>query len=65
MNILEHYIIKIVSKEWVSGVYEGEEYKYLKVKFLADCYGDIREYEETYNSEEGLQRDLENGYFMA
>jgi hypothetical protein len=63
MNLLEHYIKEVISIEDVPRV-DWIDKKFLKVRLIADCYGDIREYERWFGEEE-WEMIKEQGYFMA
>jgi hypothetical protein len=63
MNLLEHYIKEIISVEDVPHE-DWMNKKYLKVKLVANCYGDIRQYERWFGEEE-WGKVKEQGYFMS
>ena len=57
MNLLEHYIIEVISKEHIEN--------YIKVNLKVDCYGSISNMTRYYTNEQELQEDISRGYFLA
>lgn len=74
MNLLEHYIMEIISVEDVTKEFEKfmrkemPEYifdePFLKVKIIVNCYGIEKEY-ETYWKKSQYEKYKSKGYFMA
>ena len=69
MNLLEHYIIKVISKEDVTEKYQKHIHhqlyqKILKVTCLVDCYG-IKEEQTHYWLESDWNRYEKQGFYMA
>lgn len=63
MNILEIYIEEVISVEEVPHV-EWMNQKYLNVKLIANCYGNVKEYERWFGEKEWEQVQKQ-GYFMG
>ena len=59
MNLLEHYIIKIISEE------PNKKYGGVDIVAEADCYGDKREYKHYACTKEQWEKEKQQGYWMA
>lgn len=59
MNLLEHYIIKVISIKDLD-VFDS----LIEVKALCDCWGNKRIYTHV-TTRENWERELKQGYFMA
>lgn len=75
MNLLEHYIEKVVSvedvtKEWEKYMQETEDTNFvetdpmLEIKMLVNCYGNIKETTQCYHKSE-WDKIQEQGYYVA
>lgn len=67
MNILEHYIVEILSvepctEEWTSQDWVKDK-NFLTIRVITDCYGCIEE-RKTVETVEGWERIKDRGYFM-
>lgn len=62
MNLLEHYIKKIISEEKVQSP-EGKEY--YKVTAEVDCYGSVEILKDHIFNIGEWELAKKNGYFMA
>ena len=64
LNILEHYIVEIISVEPYNADWTKEFGKeFVQIKVITDCYGNIKE-SETVESKENWEKIREQGYFM-
>lgn len=71
MNLLEHYIIKILSQEDIPGrnidLGDGDFYflkEHKKVEFLVNCCGQESIITECYFSEKDFENDMLKGYIL-
>lgn len=74
MNLLEHYIEKVISvvdvtKEWEKCMQEEnpnfvETDHMLEIKMLVNCYGNIKETTQCYHKSE-WDKIQEQGYYVA
>lgn len=64
MNILEHYIVEVISVEPCTAEWtEKFEKEFVRIKVVTDCYGNIKQ-RETVESKEDWEKIKERGYFM-
>lgn len=74
MNLVEHYIEKVISVEDVTKQWEDfirkdtpnfvETDSMLEIKMLVNCYGNIKETTQCYHKSE-WDKIQEQGYYMA
>ena len=74
MNLLEHYIEKVISvvdvtKEWEDFIRKDtpnfvETDSMLEIKMLVNCYGNIKETTQCYHKSE-WDKIQEQGYYVA
>lgn len=62
MNLLEHYIVKIISEEKVKNPNSNDEY--YRVNAIVDCYGQEEQINRLFLLDE-WEKAKEKGYFMA
>lgn len=62
MNLLEHYIDKIISEQKVQSPKNGREY--YRVNAIVDCYGSKEQINRLFLIDEWEQAKI-NGYYMA
>lgn len=62
MNLLEHYIEKIISEDFIINPNNNKEY--YKVKMIIDCYGSKSETTQMF-SVDNWKVIKQKGYYMA
>lgn len=63
MNLLEHYIIKVISVVALQAPSSLED-SYIEVEVLCDCYGDRRVVKHVTTRDIWI-REMKQGYFWA
>ena len=64
MNALEYYIIEIISVESYEAEWTKEfDEKFLRIRVITDCYGDVREH-EVIETEKEWEEAKKRGYFF-
>lgn len=62
MNLLEHYIEKIISEDFIINPNNNKEY--YKVKMIIDCYGSKSETTQMFSVDD-WKVIKQKGYYMA
>lgn len=62
MNLLEHYIEKIISEDFIINPNNSKEY--YKVKMIIDCYGSKSETTQIFSVDD-WKVIKQKGYYMA
>lgn len=62
MNLLEHYIDKIISEDFIINPNNNKEY--YKVKMIIDCYGSKSETTKIFSVDD-WKAIKQKGYYMA
>lgn len=62
MNLLEHYIDKIISEDFIINPNNSKEY--YKVKMIIDCYGSKSETTQIFSVDD-WKVIKQKGYYMA
>lgn len=62
MNLLEHYIDKIISEDFIINPNNNKEY--YKVKMIIDCYGNKSETTKIFSVDD-WKVIKQKGYYMA
>ncbi|WJQ02891.1 hypothetical protein QT236_14530 [Geobacillus stearothermophilus] len=64
MNALEHYIKEIISVEPYEAEWTKEfDEKFLRIRVVTNCYGDVREH-EVIETEKEWEEAKKRGYFF-
>lgn len=62
MNLLEHYIEKIISEDFI--INPNNDKEYYKVKMIVDCYGSKSETTQMFSVDD-WKAIKQKGYYMA
>lgn len=62
MNLLEHYIEKIISEDFI--INPNNDKEYYKVKMIVDCYGSKSETTQMFSVDD-WKVIKQKGYYMA
>ena len=62
MNLLEHYIEKIISEDFIINPNNSKEY--YKIKMIVDCYGSKSETTQMFSVDD-WKVIKQKGYYMA
>lgn len=62
MNLLEHYIEKIISEDFIINPNNNKEY--YKIKMIVDCYGSKSETTQMFSVDD-WKVIKQKGYYMA
>jgi hypothetical protein len=62
MNLLEHYIDKIISEDFI--INPNNDKEYYKVKMIVDCYGSKSETTQIFSVDD-WKVIKQKGYYMA
>lgn len=62
MNLLEHYIEKIISEDFI--INPNNDKEYYKVKMIVDCYGSKSETTQMFSVDD-WKTIKQKGYYMA
>lgn len=62
MNLLEHYIEKIISEDFI--INPNNDKEYYKVKMIVDCYGSKSETTQIFSVDD-WKVIKQKGYYMA
>ena len=62
MNVLEHYIEKIISEDFI--INPNNDKEYYKVKMIVDCYGSKSETTQMFSVDD-WKVIKQKGYYMA
>lgn len=62
MNILQHFIVKVIHEEIIKSPYDGTEF--YKVRLIEDCYG-VEEITTQLFRKETWEKIKTDGYYMG